>query len=67
MITIESVVVHLPKATIDSDLSMFNVRVVGSQMLEDGYELLIEGDESELGELVYFWDEEVAEWSERSI
>jgi hypothetical protein len=52
MFTIESVVVHLSKQQIEFDLSGYDVRVIGSRMLETGYELVLEGEESEIAELL---------------
>lgn len=59
--TTESVVVSKPKEQIESDLSRFgpNVKVVGSRMTEDGYELLLDGPSGEVADLIWFWGQEV--------
>lgn len=54
MNTLESLVIFLPKDDINFILTGYpELSVIGYQMLEDGYELVIEGDTIAMGELVY--------------
>lgn len=55
MSVVDSMVVDMSKEQIDKDLSLFDVTVVGSRMTEEGYELVLEGDEEELSDLIEFW------------
>ena len=45
------------KGAINFDLLGYQVEVVGSQMTEDGWLLVLEGDASELDALVLYWQD----------
>lgn len=55
--TIESVSVNRAKEEIEEDLSIYAplVKVVGSRMLEDGYELVLEGPGNQVDEIITHW------------
>lgn len=51
-----SLVIDMSKDRIERDLRLFEVTVVGGRMTEEGHELVIEGEEEELSDLVEFWE-----------
>lgn len=55
---LESVVVFLPKPTIEAILTRWgrHVHVIGSRITEDGYELVLEGDAAEMSEVLYLFN-----------
>lgn len=53
----ESVIVSLPKEEINLDLASISpcVEVVGSRLIEEGWELILEGPSNQIDELITFW------------
>ena len=54
---LDSLVVSLPKETIEKDLNAIapDMVIVGSRITEDGYELVLEGPKDQFDELTIFW------------
>ena len=60
MKTTELLLFRIPKQEIDFYLSAYPMLlVVGSRITEDGYELLLEGSEEDLGALCYELEDKI--------
>jgi len=58
--SVDSVVIFKKRSLIEKDLSLVapKVSVVGSRILEDGWELVLEGPANQVEDIIYFWGRE---------